>query len=254
MPRINIEDSLFRDIRFFDLCLSVGSRSLAIGLLVEAWIVAQKFFLEFGEIPQAEWEEAKLNNKIIEFGLACKTDTGVKMRGQDNQFAWLKLCQDAGRKGGKGRPQGTLTKANPSLTSSSSSSSTTKNTYVESKQQNQPTKTEIQKPKNGTDVPRCELFFKELWNTKVSPSVRRVSVITERRARCCAARWRDRPDESYWAAVIDRINSTPFLLGEGKGGWLITFDFFIRPDSHIKIMEGTYERPNDYSDKTVTPV
>lgn len=42
--------------------------------------------------------------------------------------------------------------------------------------------------------------------------------------------------------AIDKIKESPFLLGQNKQGWQATFDWFIRPNNFIKVLEGNYIR------------
>jgi len=102
MARINVEDSLFRDNRFLKLTIKTGSVPLALGFLIQAWIVAQKFYLtETQTIPLDHWKAQDLSDLLIEVGLAEIIDQGVRMKGADTQFGWLKHRVDAGRKGGQ---------------------------------------------------------------------------------------------------------------------------------------------------------
>jgi len=38
--------------------------------------------------------------------------------------------------------------------------------------------------------------------------------------------------------AIDNIRYSPFLLGKGKGGWTITYDWFVRPNNCPKVRDG----------------
>jgi len=103
MARINIEDSLFKDDRFTDLVIKLQSRTMALGALVEAFILAQKFYLATASdrlIPHAEWARLKHGQDLIECGLAESFEGGVYVRGSENQFSWLIQRQEAGRRGG----------------------------------------------------------------------------------------------------------------------------------------------------------
>ena len=40
--------------------------------------------------------------------------------------------------------------------------------------------------------------------------------------------------------TIDNINKSSFLKGQNKKGWLITFDWLIRPNNFPKVMDGNY--------------
>lgn len=40
--------------------------------------------------------------------------------------------------------------------------------------------------------------------------------------------------------AIENIKKSPFLLGDSKKGWQITFDWFVRPNNFPKVLEGNY--------------
>jgi hypothetical protein len=67
------------------------------------------------------------------------------------------------------------------------------------------------------------------------------------RWRSAVARLADEPDASYWEEVVKRFAAWPHGRGEtpGKGGgppWVATFDFLLKPDTHVRAMEGQFER------------
>lgn len=41
--------------------------------------------------------------------------------------------------------------------------------------------------------------------------------------------------------AVERIQKSCFLLGNNKNGWVITFDWFIKPNNFIKVAEGNYD-------------
>lgn len=99
MARINIEESLHKDNRFFQLAIKLGGREIAMGCLVYAWAEAQRHYLSHdGHIPKTKWKEQGLNDAIIECGLAEMTDRGIRLKGTDEQFVWLKQRSKAGKK------------------------------------------------------------------------------------------------------------------------------------------------------------
>ena len=104
MARINIEDSLFKDARFIDLCIHYGDKAKALGVITWAFVIAQKFYLseESGRlIPLNEWKRQQCDDKLIEIGLAEVRQNGVYVSGSENQFAWLIQKSEAGKKGGR---------------------------------------------------------------------------------------------------------------------------------------------------------
>lgn len=47
--------------------------------------------------------------------------------------------------------------------------------------------------------------------------------------------------------AIDNIRKSDFLRGQNNRGWIITFDWLIRPNNFVKVLEGNYD--NKESDK-----
>ena len=41
--------------------------------------------------------------------------------------------------------------------------------------------------------------------------------------------------------AIDEISTSDFLKGQNNKGWTITFDWFIKPNNFIKVLEGNYK-------------
>jgi hypothetical protein len=104
MPRINIESTLFTDVRFLDLVSALGSFDLALGALVHAWLVAQRWYTTPERtIPIEEWGKQRLNDAIVTVGLATIHEGRVRISGAENQFAWLLERREAGRRGGMKR-------------------------------------------------------------------------------------------------------------------------------------------------------
>ncbi len=83
----------------------------------------------------------------------------------------------------------------------------------------------------------------EKWNA--TPGIRHCQKMTANRQRAFKARvkeagWVDQVD-----AALERVAASPFLTGENDRGWKADIDWFLRPDSMTKIMEGKYDgRPN----------
>lgn len=100
MARINIEDSLFKDERFAELMLALGSRTLALGSIVESFILAQKHFsttVNDRLIPFNEWQRIKHGDQLVVCGLAEVRDAGVYVKGSKENFAWIIQRSEAGK-------------------------------------------------------------------------------------------------------------------------------------------------------------
>lgn len=104
MARINIEDRLYKDGRFTDLCIKLGSKWTALGALFEAWALAQDFVAidnPAGLMAIEVWKKRRMCDLIIEVGLAEIKDGQIYLCGAEEQFAWLVQSTINGNKGGR---------------------------------------------------------------------------------------------------------------------------------------------------------
>lgn len=85
-----------------------------------------------------------------------------------------------------------------------------------------------------------EAQFMSAWNAlpKPFPKIHKMSPTRQRalRCRCGDVFWLEN-----WRAALDRLPRSPFLRGENKTGWTADPDFFLRPDSVLRIIEGKYD-------------
>jgi hypothetical protein len=80
----------------------------------------------------------------------------------------------------------------------------------------------------------------KIWNQyrKTLPEVKACGAS---RKRIAEARWREKPATEYWSEIVDRITRSSFCCGKNDRGWRADFDFFIRPETHNKVLEGKYD-------------
>jgi hypothetical protein len=101
VARVNIEDSIYKDLRFIRLAMALGGDvDRAIGALVRAWSLAQEWYLKTPDrmIPLAEWRAKEINQAVIDVGLAELVGDRVRIRGADEQFKWLLAASKNGKK------------------------------------------------------------------------------------------------------------------------------------------------------------
>ncbi len=81
----------------------------------------------------------------------------------------------------------------------------------------------------------------DAWN--VLPSVPKVQRImpTSSRYKMLIARVRDYGVDDVLRA-IENIKKSPFLLGDNRRGWQITFDWFVKPNNFPKVLDGNYTK------------
>ena len=104
MARINIENSLFADKRFVELAIKLGCQETALGAMTWCFLVAQKYWFPNKEpIPFKAWESHKLNEKVIECGLAERRENGVYICGSEENFEWLFKASEKGKRSAEAR-------------------------------------------------------------------------------------------------------------------------------------------------------
>ena len=82
----------------------------------------------------------------------------------------------------------------------------------------------------------------DLWNTLDGlgniKGIISISTGSKRRD-CTRARLKEHGIEGF-ADAIEQIKKSSFLQGNNNKSWTITFDWFIRPNNFIKVLEGNY--------------
>lgn len=85
-----------------------------------------------------------------------------------------------------------------------------------------------------TDVQRIT----DTWNQTGAPEVKRISSGTKR-YQMLKARMKEYGMDQIVSA-IESIKDSSFLLGQNKNGWMISFDWFVKPNNFLKVFEGNY--------------
>lgn len=120
-------------------------------------------------------------------------------------------------------------------------------------------------PTSSTGKPLFELFRKEetqntdprfnakaimeLWND--CPCLTPIRSISKKRHTAFMARLKDPFFNDNWDAAIRKMGASDFCTGKNDRGWKADFEFFLRPDSVLKIMEGKYD--NKTCGRTMAP-
>lgn len=92
----------------------------------------------------------------------------------------------------------------------------------------------------GADAVRA---VREAWNSLGLSQVTTVTADTNR-GKQLAARLKQYGLEKVLAA-IEQIRQSSFLQGQSTTGWIVTFDWFVKPNNFLKVLEGNY---NDHAD------
>lgn len=64
---------------------------------------------------------------------------------------------------------------------------------------------------------------------------------TAKRKIAAKLRWMDEHWRSHWREAAERARESAFLSGRNDRGWVMDLEFFLRPDTVTKILEGKYD-------------
>lgn len=91
------------------------------------------------------------------------------------------------------------------------------------------------------------------WNTLEEFGINPVKRMTSKREQAVKTRIRQNHMDDILEA-IENIRHSSFLQGQNKEGWMITFDWFLKPGNFAKVFEGNYldksgNKPQSYMEK-----
>ena len=85
----------------------------------------------------------------------------------------------------------------------------------------------------------------ESWNSLSAYGIAQVKRIVDGSIRAKQLKSRiSQYGEDAIIEAIDRIRRSKFLQGDNNRGWIITFDWFIKPSNFAKVYEGNYDNGN----------
>jgi hypothetical protein len=93
------------------------------------------------------------------------------------------------------------------------------------------------------------LEFQNLWNENCC-GLPKASRLTDKRKKQISARLSENSDEEYWTQIVKKITASDFCIGKNDRNWRADFDWFIKPDTHIKVFEGKYDSFENGKPKT----
>lgn len=79
----------------------------------------------------------------------------------------------------------------------------------------------------------------EAWNALGLQNIKKLSPGTNRH-KLLHARLKEYSLDDVLAA-IEKVRASPFLLGQNRKSWQITFDWFIKPNNFPKVLSGNYD-------------
>ena len=93
-----------------------------------------------------------------------------------------------------------------------------------------------------TEVQPKFLKIIEAWNSLTCYGIKGIQIITPntKRYEWLNARLKQYGEDNVLLA-IEKIRQSDFLKGDNKKGWVITFDWFVKPNNFPKVLEGNYD-------------
>lgn len=77
------------------------------------------------------------------------------------------------------------------------------------------------------------------WNSV--PGIRTAKGLGASRKKHLGARLKEKYFAENWRDGISRIAKSDFCLGKGSSGWVADIDWFLKPDTLLKVLEGQYD-------------
>lgn len=99
----------------------------------------------------------------------------------------------------------------------------------------QPSTTET--PPEATDVAEVCGGILKAWNLAMEQDCK----LTDKRLKALKQRLKDPFWAEHWREAIVKATESDFCNGLGDKGWKADFEWFVRPDSVVKLVEGKYE-------------
>ena len=122
---------------------------------------------------------------------------------------------------------------------SESESETEKKKESESEQEKESEKEFLTEPEGSVCRTKDVRRIQEVWNSlglhqlvKILPDSKRGELLR--------ARIREYGTEAVLEA-IEKVRNSPFLKGQNNRSWVITFDWFVKPNNFVKVLEGNYD-------------
>ncbi|PZC51481.1 hypothetical protein LH53_10885, partial [Mesotoga sp. TolDC] len=78
----------------------------------------------------------------------------------------------------------------------------------------------------------------EIFNSKC-PELPRVIKVTDQRKKFLNARWKEYPSLDFWNQFFETVSKSNFLNGK-VNDFKANFDWLIRPNNFVKVVEGNY--------------
>ena len=106
---------------------------------------------------------------------------------------------------------------------------------------NSPAPSGAEEPRNRKTIPYQEIV--DAYHETL-PMLPRIREMTDQRRKAIAARWGSSPERQnleWWRQYYHAVAESGFLLGENERGWVASFDFLLREQKMVMVLEGRYQ-------------
>ena len=98
---------------------------------------------------------------------------------------------------------------------------------------------------DNTDITQQAFHPSDLMGiyNSICKSLPKAEKLTEKRKTHSNQRISEKPDPAYWVEVCTRIEASDFCKNQADNskGWMADYDWLIKPDTHVRVMEGKYD-------------
>lgn len=243
LARINVDNEFLCDPRLQLLCKRM-ERWEAIGAVISLWEIGQCYWKKSKSlIPPEIYALLHRSKELIECKFVEPKAGGFYCKGAEERWGFL-LAQSKSGKASAAARRAKYGTATPIHASNFPPNETPNET--ERHPERTPNETEHSSSSSScnkethTSASAERHLLLDLWNQH-SPPLPTVREFSKKRKAAARARWREKPEPEYWAEVVQRIATSDFCRGGGATGWKANFDWFLKPDTHIRVSEGTYD-------------
>lgn len=257
---VKVRPGIWTDPRFRLLERRSTDRWQAIGKLVEFWQLAQGHWAVGENIPETSFKFLDMP-EIVECGFAVQLDDGsYRARGDEEHFQWLKAQRERSEKGVLARRAKNNPKSTPSQPDGQPQVNRTVNrTVTHELEQEQ----ELEQEENiyTSSRPSDEIaptppapkggahILADIWNQETN-GLPKSRLLNKKRIAAANARLKEVPDLDDWRRCARAINARPFCRGVNDRGWKASFEYFVRQETIVKFLEGSFDEQPVFTGRT----
>lgn len=252
MARINIDEEIFTDPRFMALRGQL-SEIEAMGSLVMLWRLGQIYWKKKGGIeliPRSLFDMLQNSEILVRTSFVVIKENGIYCCGANERWGYLRNDQKvaAGKKSAESRRKknGTAQPKKSRTTRSKISNDAPNETRTAPNEVERYSSPYSYSYSSKTEENPPSPFEENLnrlvgiWNENCG-TLPRVIANSKSRDKLSKDRLSEEKNLDAWADVVKRIASSAFCCGNNERGWQATFDWLLKPDTRLRVLEGKYD-------------